>query len=120
LGGIVDVQIEDEAAHLIRISMGKVTFLSNEIPVVGDQREVINEPLNIRGVTHQVTCLSIGNPHYVILMEQVSEQTAEELEPLVENNAMSMIYMTLGNFECTALIGRGGMVEVYKASFRRI
>jgi diaminopimelate epimerase len=88
LSGIVDVQIKNEATNLIHIGMGKVTFLSNEIPVAGDQREVVNEPLNISGVTHRVTCVSIGNPHCVILMEQISEQIARELGPHVENHAM--------------------------------
>ncbi len=35
LGGIVDVQVQDKTANLIRINMGKVTFISTEIPVAG-------------------------------------------------------------------------------------
>jgi diaminopimelate epimerase len=88
LGGIVDIQIKDGPAGLIRINMGKVTFLSHEIPVAGERREVVNEPLNICGAERQVTCLSIGNPHCVILMQQVSEQTARELGPHVERHCM--------------------------------
>jgi diaminopimelate epimerase len=86
LGGIVDVQVQDKTASLIRINMGKVTFLSNEIPVAGDRREVVNEPLDINGTQYQVTCLSIGNPHCVIPMQQVSEETARALGPFVENH----------------------------------
>jgi diaminopimelate epimerase len=88
LGGIVDVQVKDETASLIRINMGKVTFVSEEIPVAGPRREVVNEPLNINGVEHRVTCLSIGNPHCVIPMKQVSEETARALGPYVENHKM--------------------------------
>jgi diaminopimelate epimerase len=88
LGGIVDVQVKDDAAGLIRINMGKVTFISNEIPVAGQPREVVNEPLDINGVKHKVTCLSIGNPHCVIPMPEVSEATARALGPHVENHKM--------------------------------
>ncbi len=88
LGGIVDVQVKDETANLIRINMGKVTFVSEEIPVAGPRREVINEPLNINGVEYRVTCLSIGNPHCVIPMKQVSEEIARTLGPYVENHKM--------------------------------
>jgi diaminopimelate epimerase len=88
LGGIVDVQVKDATANLIRINMGKVTFVSEEIPVAGPRREVVNEPLNINGVEHRVTCLSIGNPHCVIPMKQVSEETARALGPYVENHKM--------------------------------
>jgi diaminopimelate epimerase len=88
LGGIVAVQVKDDTANLIRINMGKVTFLSDEIPVAGRRREVVNEPLDINGVEHKVTCLSIGNPHCVIPMREVSEQTARALGPHVENHKM--------------------------------
>jgi diaminopimelate epimerase len=88
LGGIVDVQIQDARANLIRIDMGKVTFISNEIPVAGPKREVINEPLDINGTEYKVTCLSIGNPHCVIPMPQVSEEMARSLGPHVENHKM--------------------------------
>ena len=86
LGGIVDVQVKDDTAGLIRINMGKVTFISNEIPVAGERREVVREPLDINGTEYEVTCLSIGNPHCVIPMREVSDQTARAIGPHVENH----------------------------------
>lgn len=86
LGGIVSVQVKDDVAGLIRINMGKVTFVSNEIPVAGDRREVVNEALDVNGVDFKVTCLSIGNPHCVIPLEQVSEERARAIGPFVENH----------------------------------
>ncbi len=88
LGGIVDVQVQDKTANLIRINMGRVTFISSEIPVVGPRREVVNEALDINGTEYKVTCLSIGNPHCVIPMPEVSEETARALGPHVENHKM--------------------------------
>jgi len=86
LGGIVSVQVKDDVAGLIRINMGKVTFISNEIPVAGEPREVVNEILDVNGVDFKVTCLSIGNPHCVIPMEQVDEERARAIGPYVENH----------------------------------
>jgi len=86
LGGMVEVQIQDEAANLIKINMGKVSFLSTEIPVKGKNREVINEELQVNEVKYKATCLSIGNPHCVIPMEAVSEEKAKELGPFIENH----------------------------------
>ena len=88
LGGIVRARIEDERANLIRIEMGGITFLSTEIPVKGLERQVIAEELEIDGATYKVTCLSIGNPHCVIPIEDVSEQKARRLGPHVENHEM--------------------------------
>lgn len=86
LGGIVSVQVKDDIAGMIRINMGKVTFVSDEIPVAGEKREVVNEALDVNGVDFKVTCLSIGNPHCVIPMEQVSEERARAIGPFVENH----------------------------------
>lgn len=88
LGGIVEAHIEDDKANLIKINMGKITFLSTEIPVRGKEREVVDEELQINGVKYKVTCLSIGNPHCVIPLDDVTEQKAKELGPEVENNNM--------------------------------
>ena len=87
-GGIVDAHIVDDHANLIRIKMGKITFLSTEIPVNGDPRQVVDEELEINGTTYKVTCLSMGNPHCVIPTEDLSDEDAMELGPRVENHAM--------------------------------
>ncbi len=87
-GGIAEAWIKDESAGLIKIKLGKITFLSTDIPVKGGQREVVDEELEINGAKYRVTCLSIGNPHCVIPIDDVSEQKARELGPLVENHAL--------------------------------
>lgn len=87
-GDIVQAHIEDDAANMIKIEMGKITFLSTEIPVKGKEREVVDEELEINGGKYKVTCLSIGNPHCVIRMEDISEEKAKELGPFVENHDM--------------------------------
>jgi diaminopimelate epimerase len=88
LGGIVDVNILDDTANNIRINMGKVTFVSTEIPVAGSKREVVNETLVVNKAKYPVTCVSIGNPHCVIPMAEVSEEKAREIGPFVENHKM--------------------------------
>lgn len=88
LGGLVETHIEDNSGNLIKIKMGRITFRSSEIPVSGDEREVVDEELEINGVKYRVTCLSIGNPHCVIPIEDVREEKARELGPFVENHNM--------------------------------
>lgn len=88
LGGTVEVEIKDDSANLIRVAMGKITFNSDEIPVKGRKREVVNEQLEINKNKYKVTCASIGNPHCVILMDDISSKMAKELGPFVENHEM--------------------------------
>ncbi len=86
LGGTVDIEVKDEMANLIRVGMGKVTFASENIPMSGYGRDVIDEDMDFGGQTYRVTCVSIGNPHCVIPVDEISEEEARRLGPLVEND----------------------------------
>ena len=88
LGGIVEAYIKDDEANLVKINMGKMTFRSTKIPVTGREREVVDEELEINGIKYKVTCLSVGNPHCVIPIGDVTEQKAKELGPEVEKHDM--------------------------------
>ena len=43
------------------------------MPVEGPRREIINETMVFGHIPYPVTCLSIGNPHLVILMDEISK-----------------------------------------------
>ncbi len=85
LGGDVKVEYLDKMGEKIKVAMGKVTFESEEIPVSGEKRKVINETFNFNGKEYKGTCVSIGNPHCVIPMKNISKDLAERLGPYVEN-----------------------------------
>ena len=68
-----------------RVKMGKASFISREIPVTGETREVINEPFVFHGQEYKATCLTVGNPHCIIFTDQVSREKVEKLGPYVEN-----------------------------------
>ena len=53
--------------------MGKLSFWSDDIPVTGERREVINEDMVIGRTLYPVTCVSVGNPHCVIPMREISK-----------------------------------------------
>ena len=65
--------------------MGKASFLSREIPVTGEVREVIDEPFTFNKKEYKATCLTVGNPHCIIFMDQISPEKVRELGPYVEN-----------------------------------
>ena len=86
LGGEVAVEILDDQARRIKVDMGTVTFVSNEIPVSGERREVVDEILTVGDEKYNVTCASVGNPHCVISMPEISKELALELGPPVESH----------------------------------
>lgn len=86
LGGKVNVEVIDDYANLIKVDMGTATFNSEQIPVNGSAREVINEKLQIGNDIFKVTCVSVGNPHCVIPVENISKELAMKIGPFVENH----------------------------------
>ena len=87
LGGKVQATVHGSGEN-ITVQMGHVTFISSEIPVAGEPREVINESLDIDGETLTVCCASVGNPHCVVLRDQVSEVDARRFGPFIENHKL--------------------------------
>ena len=73
-GGIVEVTYLNEEGSRLRISMGKLSFVSEEIPVIGERREVINEDMVFGSNLYPATCVSVGNPHCVIPMQEISKE----------------------------------------------
>jgi diaminopimelate epimerase len=88
LGGVVLVNVLDADGSMIQVDMGTTTFCSEEIPVAGPSREVVDEPLEIDGNTWRITCVSIGNPHCVIPVDRLSKDMVIALGPLLENHEM--------------------------------
>ncbi|MFY9424612.1 MAG: diaminopimelate epimerase [Bacillota bacterium] len=88
LGGVVLVNVLNADGSMIQVDMGTTTFCSEEIPVAGPSREVVDEPLEIDGNTWRMTCVSIGNPHCVIPVDRLSKDMVIALGPLLENHEM--------------------------------
>lgn len=85
LSGPIEVECLNNRATEFRVNMGKASFVSREIPVTGEIREVINETFAFHNKKYKATCLTVGNPHCIIFMDKVDEKTARELGPYVEN-----------------------------------
>ena len=84
-GGIVECQVF-KGGKLIEVEMGTVSFDSTVIPVEGEPREVIKEPIELAGETYIYCAATVGNPHAVFPMEEVTEEMAHNLGPIVENH----------------------------------
>ena len=86
LGGVVRGTIFD-GGKTIRVDMGRVSFWSDEIPMTGPRREVLREGLLARGRTFQICAATIGNPHCVIPLPEISAELARAYGPDIETHA---------------------------------
>ncbi|MBT3469485.1 MAG: diaminopimelate epimerase [Opitutae bacterium] len=86
MGGVVKSQILD-GPDKISVEMGRVSFQSDRIPVTGEPREVIGESIEAGGQTFTYNAATIGNPHCVIPLDDISEELARRIGPDIENHA---------------------------------
>jgi len=84
-GGQVAVALKDNA-QLISIAMGHVSFSSEKIPVVGAPREVLNEKIKILDREFTYCAATIGNPHCVLPLTEISADMAHKYGPHLETH----------------------------------
>ncbi len=82
------IEEKDGKAMLIRVDMGKAKFTSREIPVNSDQPEFIGQKITAGDKEYEVNCVSVGNPHCVIIKEVLDEKEIRKYGPLLENHPM--------------------------------
>lgn len=82
-GGVVSAELLN-AGKEVRVEMGKVSFCSEKVPVTGPSREVILEKLEVDSRSFQFCAATVGNPHCVIPMNEISEAITRKYGPLIE------------------------------------
>jgi len=82
-GGVVQVVIQP-GGQLLAVDMGCVSFASGRIPVAGPEREVVGEPVTVQDRTFTFSAATIGNPHCVIPLPEVSAALARRYGPDLE------------------------------------
>ncbi len=84
LGGKVQVSFLDDTGKAMRVSMGRLSFDSGDVGAVCTPQTLVDVPLEFGGKTYRCTCVSIGNPHCVIPMDQISKEKVCEIGPYSE------------------------------------
>ncbi|MFW6371123.1 MAG: diaminopimelate epimerase [Bacteroidota bacterium] len=90
-GGLVQAEIIQEKngkAKAVKVDMGKAIFESDLIPVKCDSWECIDETLHLEYKDYLINCVSVGNPHCVILTNTLDEKEVKTFGPQIENNPM--------------------------------
>ncbi len=72
----------------IRVDMGAAQLSAQDIPVALPQNHVVNEPVTIGGKEYRITCVSMGNPHCVVFMDNVDQLDIETIGPEFENSEL--------------------------------
>lgn len=84
----LDLNIEDGKVSSVRVNMGSPILKPEEIPVLAKEGEeaVINKEIDVDGEIYKMTCVSMGNPHAVIFVNDVAGLDLEKTGPRFENH----------------------------------
>ncbi len=100
----LDLYVSEGKVSTVKVNMGSPVLEAEEIPVIFDgnvgaggsavenagsfatDRAVIDEKIEVDGREYKMTCVSMGNPHAVVFMDEVSTLPLDKIGPGFENH----------------------------------
>jgi len=115
--GILTLQLFPDAADKVdrvRVNMGPPRLSREEIPMNGTPvARVVAEELSVLDRTFKITCVSMGNPHCIIYVDDVDSFPVTTYGPLIENH---QLFPRRTNVEFIQIISR---TEVKQRTWER-
>lgn len=85
--------LKEGQVDTVRVNMGAPELRPERIPVTVaeagtplEQERIVNAPIIVQGKEYKMTCVSMGNPHAVIFLEDVTNLEIEQIGPYFENH----------------------------------
>lgn len=78
--------VENGKVKKVRVNMGEPILKPSEIPVVGDGDKLVAVPIVVDNQVYEMTCVSMGNPHAVVFLDDVENLKIEEIGPRFEQH----------------------------------
>lgn len=83
----MDLTVENGVTVAVRVDMGEPELVPERIPVKACGDMAVDEPIEVCGREYRMTCVSMGNPHAVVFLEDVDGLEIEKIGPHFENHA---------------------------------
>ncbi len=65
--------VKDGAVSKVKVDMGEPELIAAKVPVVCEKEKAIMEPIEMNGKKYEMTCVSMGNPHAVIFVDEITD-----------------------------------------------
>lgn len=91
----LDLTVENGKVALVKVDMGAPILKAAEIPVavktlekagLEEDAQVVDVPIRVDGKDYRITCVSMGNPHGIVCVEDVDNLEIEKIGPHFENH----------------------------------
>ncbi|MCM1251227.1 MAG: diaminopimelate epimerase [Clostridium sp.] len=80
--------LKDGKVDTVKVNMGAPELHPEKIPAVieNGKDRIVDEPILVNGKEYKMTCVSMGNPHAVVFMDDVEHLEIEKIGPFFENH----------------------------------
>lgn len=85
---LIKMNVENGKVVSARVNMGEPILEAEKIPTKFDGENVIRQKLTIGEKEYEVTCVSMGNPHCIVYVDDIKNIDLEKIGPKFENNEM--------------------------------
>ncbi len=85
----LDLGLENGLVNQVRVDMGEPILIPAEVPTKlrsanGPDRPAVDVPLTVGGREFRATCISMGNPHCVVFVDQLTDDWVLGVGPKIE------------------------------------
>ena len=105
LSGIKELKLNiiNDKVNTIEVDMGIPLIKSKDIPTVIDRNIIVSEEVKIDENIFNITCVSMGNPHTILFVNDITKIEIEKYGELIEN---SKLFPNKTNVEFVKVISR--------------
>ncbi|MBT3380957.1 MAG: diaminopimelate epimerase [Lentisphaerae bacterium] len=81
---VLELAVVNSTVESVRVDMGEPVLIPADIPVRADGDRVVSEPLLVGDDTYSMTCVSMGNPHCIIFVDEITDDLVLGVGPKIE------------------------------------
>lgn len=85
----LDLTVEDGKVVLVKVDMGSPILEPANVPVVSEDAaldKLVDAPITVDGKEYRMTCVSMGNPHAIVYVDDVKGLEIEKIGPKFEKH----------------------------------
>ncbi|MBQ8189426.1 MAG: diaminopimelate epimerase [Lachnospiraceae bacterium] len=99
----LDLDVKDGKVVNVKVNMGAPILRAKDVPVISTMEESVDEPIMVQGKEYHMTCVSMGNPHAIVFMDDVANLEIEKIGPYFENHE---VFPNRTNTEFVEIVNR--------------
>ncbi len=90
LSGVKTLKILENQGNtaLVEVNMGKASLNPTDIPMLVSKEKIVNESISVGGDVYKITCVSMGNPHCVVFVDEAYSANVKEIGPQLSTHTM--------------------------------